>query len=219
MQTFIPLAFSKDRLAFEHDPSDDQLTALLGSKLFSTGLAIRRTPELLTARVQAFPVKGIAALALTLWGGIGVFMYRHHLFDGPLTYLIFLGSVPTFLYIMFAVNKQVVSQPDFFQVDLIHHRLILPALGLTIDGSQIESFVELDRYHYYKNSNRWAPLFQIGVLVRGSAGRFEYFPVAKSECRPKIRGGKTATDELGQIFGVYVRQVKRTWKESRQIND
>jgi hypothetical protein len=220
----LPKAFSVSRLHFDQMPRDDQLFALFGFSDYSGLLQIDDDPARMTLRARPgrLPMRYIvpwmplvmAAITAAPWIGIGfgVTGIGGAAFWGFVAFG-WLGVLPVFFGILFAINKYFDGQPDYFDADFRQGALALPRERATLKASTIECFTALDRW--YRSNSSWIHVAQIAVLSRGAQEGFDYYPLLWDRARRRFEW-KTV-DQLARGFGTRVRHVTLTLRESRQL--
>lgn len=216
-------AFSRNSIKFDHDPTNAELTVLLGDHDHPGRILVEETTSLLIARPGLIPIKFVApwvvftALTITVLLVVVVPRFGGNTPDAlALSMLVVLWVliVPTSIAFIVWLNRYFSRKGDYFKVDKQQRTLDLIQLGRKFDASEIKSFTELCRS--YKRRGEWFWTWQLGVVVSCVPGEWEVLPLVRDI---SYQHEYFTANKLGTIFGVPVRRQSIDWRECRTFRD
>jgi len=207
---------------FDTEPTDAQLAVFMKPECGSINAINVRTveqPGRLIVQPRAVPLWFLMPwILLPLVVYIGYLVYRAG--QQALRPLNFVGLVigclaaPLLIALCAWINRQVLSQGDFFVLDRDARILSLPRVGVQFQAGEIRGFVEVHgwyRVHSRRASYEW--LGELSVLVRTEGGALAHYPVLT--CRNTRAVTRLAT-LLATFFGVEQRRLKVDWKAQKR---
>jgi hypothetical protein len=206
---------------FEHDPSDTELTCLLGG---SGTFKIVETDGMLRMRPQPIPVTGIMlsmVVGAVFFTGVIIVVAKAPGPQPPGAQIVLWGMaafawlllIPFWWIVVVVVNWQIAQKDDFVRVDTGKRTLELCGEGRTLQAAEILAFTEVSRYCRQNRWDSWGRSLQTGVLVHADDSQIELHAVVDGKSRPPV------ADRLASIFAVPVRRVKLNKAESRALKD
>jgi hypothetical protein len=217
----LPKAYSLDRLAFDDEPNDHQVSVLLGSP-GGGDVVLKETNGVLSAKPRPIPMKFIVPWMIFIAVVITAMPWIVRLFgkriSGPefwvIIPVIWLFVLPTFLGILHTVNKHFAAEMDYFRLHRHRQTLDLPHSGVELEAGRIEYLTEVKRW--YSNGSGWSHIVQINVLARRDGGGFDLFPVVRA---PNAIFSRSTADQLARLLNTKVRRVKLSMRQSRALCD
>jgi hypothetical protein len=224
--------FSLPSMRFDHDPSDAELTCLLGDADCGPVKAVEEG-GVLTVRPWLFPMKYIVpwmvftAIVITCMLCFAP-MVEHKKADSsslmffwiPLVFL-WLVALPGFLGLLALMNRSFASKGDYFKIDTARRTLELCRAGRTVRAADIAAITVLTRW--YRNAGGSSfKTYQTGVLLRVAErdNHLELLPVVR-ELGENISWGKASrwAEKLASVFQSPIRRVELSRSESKALND
>lgn len=219
----VPEAFTVDYLTFDHEPSDDELVALLGDS-DHTESVFNHQGDQITARYRKLPMKWITPwLIFTGIVATTLILYINGELDNiaiVMLLILWILIIPMMVGLMWYLNRVFAAKPDHFVLDLARRHLFIPRTGLSIGFDKLIELISLTRWdvrHGYKH------VHQIGVLVLKPASgnneslRWEYHPLLREHVM--LFNGDRHFRKIEDWLGLPVRKIQLNLKQSRQLGD
>jgi hypothetical protein len=194
------------------EPTDAQLALLLDPEGQSVSVQVDDTPEHLVAQSCGFPL-WLATVCAVIPVGIGTVYLVNKAFQQGLHPFDVLGlatgylAAPTFIGLVWLLNREQVKKGEFFVLDKVQHTLTLPRSKVQLQDGQIQGFVEVHAWHTVRDdggsSSDW--LAELSVLVRARDGKLARYPVIACQHTGAVR---RLGEALAEFFGVECRVLQ-----------
>lgn len=215
----MPKIFAHSVISYDTIPGDDELVHLLGDADCGPVSQVNQ-PDLLIVKPWLIPIKPLMLFGVVLFLVISVGLAigtSGVLFWGMLV-LLWLLVFPALFGLMAEINESFKKKGDFYRVDLQRRTLEICRAGQIVQAKQIIAFTFLSRW--YRDHNGWTKTHQTGVLIQGSNGKIDHYPLVRELAENTVRSKVSKwADQLVEVFSVPTRHVELNRSESAALND